>query len=63
MGVGKTLLGIDAIFKGQLIGTDLNEQGMLSLIKKYDKIKIIVTPIGGNGFILAEQVNNLHRKF
>ncbi len=53
MGVGKTLLGIDAIFKGQLIGTDLNEQGMLSLIKKYDKIKIIVTPIGGNGFIFG----------
>jgi predicted polyphosphate/ATP-dependent NAD kinase len=53
MGVGKTLLGIDAIFNGQLIGTDLNEKGMLALIKKYDKIKIIVTPIGGNGFIFG----------
>jgi len=53
MGVEKTLLGIDAIFKGQLIGTDLNEKGLLGLIKKYDKIKIIVTPIGGNGFIFG----------
>jgi len=53
MGVGKTLLGIDAIFKGQLIGTDLNEQGMLALIKEHKTIKIIVTPIGGNGFIFG----------
>ena len=53
MGVGKTLLGIDAIFKGQLVGTDLNEQGMLALIKEHKTIKIIVTPIGGNGFIFG----------
>ena len=53
MGAGKTLLGIDAIFNGQLVGTDLNEKGLLRLIKKYDKIKIIVTPIGGNGFIFG----------
>jgi len=53
MEVEKTLLGIDAIIDRRLIGTDLNEQGMLGLIKKYDKIKIIVTPIGGNGFIFG----------
>ena len=53
MGVEKTLLGIDAVVNGQLVGTDLNEEGLLGLIKKYLKIKIIVTPIGGNGFIFG----------
>ena len=49
----KTLLGIDAIFDGELIGTDLNEKGILELFKKYKKKKIIVTPLGGNGFIFG----------
>ena len=53
MGVEKSLLGIDALIDGQLVGTDLNEKGLLDLIKKYNNIKIILTPIGGNGFILG----------
>jgi len=53
MGVGKTLLGIDAIFNGKLVGKDLNEKGLLALLKKYNKSTIIVTPIGGNGFIFG----------
>ncbi|MEA3452021.1 MAG: ATP-NAD kinase family protein [Bacteroidota bacterium] len=53
IGEGKTLLGIDAVFNGELVGTDLNEKGLVQLIKKYDNIQIIVTPIGGNGFIFG----------
>jgi predicted polyphosphate/ATP-dependent NAD kinase len=53
MGVEKTLLGIDAVFNGELVGKDLNEKGLLVLIKKYKKSTIIVTPIGGNGFIFG----------
>ena len=53
MGVEKTLLGIDAVFNGKLVGKDLNEKGLLVLIKKYNKSTIIVTPIGGNGFIFG----------
>jgi len=53
MGVEKTLLGIDAVFDGRLVGKDLNEEGLLALIKKYNKSTIIVTPIGGNGFIFG----------
>ena len=53
MGVKKTLLGIDGVYNGKLVGTDLNEQGILNLFKKYDRKKIIVTPIGGNGFIFG----------
>jgi predicted polyphosphate/ATP-dependent NAD kinase len=53
LGVPKTLLGIDAVFDGHLVGTDLNEEGILNLVDKYDKRKILLTPIGGNGFILG----------
>lgn len=53
MQIEKTLLGIDAIYNGRLVGKDLNEKGLLALIKKFNKIKIIVTPIGGNGFIFG----------
>jgi len=53
IGVQKTLLGVDAIFEKKLVGTDLNEHGILELFKHYEKRKIIVTPIGGNGFIFG----------
>jgi len=53
MGVKKTLLGIDAVLNGKLVGKDLNEKGLLALIKKYNKSTIIVTPVGGNGFIFG----------
>jgi len=53
MGLPKTLLGIDAVFGGALVGTDLNEKGILNLLERYEKRRIIVTPIGGNGFIFG----------
>lgn len=53
MMLSKTLLGIDAIHAGKLVGEDLNERGILTLFEQYDKRKIIVTPIGGNGFIFG----------
>jgi len=52
-GVDKTLLGIDGVYNKKLVGSDLNEQGILDLFQEYEKKKIIVTPIGGNGFIFG----------
>ena len=46
----KTLLGVDALLNGRIIGMDLNERGILALLKKYENRKIIITPIGGQGF-------------
>ncbi|MEA1911718.1 MAG: ATP-NAD kinase family protein, partial [Spirochaetota bacterium] len=51
--VQKTLLGVDAMSDGKIIGADVNEQGILSLLQEYKIIKIIITPIGGNGFIFG----------
>jgi predicted polyphosphate/ATP-dependent NAD kinase len=53
MGLQKTLLGVDAICAGQLEEKDVNEKGILRLFERYEKRKIIVTPIGGNGFIFG----------
>lgn len=53
MGVQKTLLGVDAICAGQLVEKDVNQNGILRLFERYEKRKIIVTPIGGNGFIFG----------
>ncbi len=53
LGVGKTLLGVDAVFNNRLIGADLNERGILDLLDQYPRSKLIVTPLGGNGFIFG----------
>lgn len=52
MGLNKTLIGVDVVFRGSLIGTDVNEKQLLELIKNH-KAKMIVTPIGGQGYIFG----------
>jgi predicted polyphosphate/ATP-dependent NAD kinase len=52
-GIPKTLLGVDAVADGRLVGADLNEKAILSLFQKFKKRHIVVTPIGGNGFIFG----------
>ena len=49
----KTLLGVDAVRNRQLVGEDLNEGALLNLLDRHPQAGIIVTPIGGNGFILG----------
>ncbi len=53
IGVRKTLLGIDAVVNKNLLKEDVNEKDILELMDKYINSKIIVTPIGGNGFIFG----------
>lgn len=53
LNIDKALLGIDAVFKKTLIDKDVNEKRILELSADYRKVKIIVTPIGGQGFIFG----------
>jgi predicted polyphosphate/ATP-dependent NAD kinase len=53
MKIKNTLLGIDAIYQKKLIEKDLNEDKILKLLKKYPKTKLILSPIGAQGFILG----------
>ncbi|MEA3276902.1 MAG: ATP-NAD kinase family protein [Pseudomonadota bacterium] len=49
----KTLLGVDAAFDRKIVGRDLNEREILRLFRQHSKRKIIVTPLGGNGFVFG----------
>jgi predicted polyphosphate/ATP-dependent NAD kinase len=52
LGLKNTLLGVDAVYQRSLSGSDLNEAQLLELIKNR-KTKIIVTVIGGQGYIFG----------
>lgn len=53
IGLENTLLGIDAVYKGKTIQKDLNEKKILDLLTKYRSVKLILSPIGAQGFILG----------
>lgn len=53
IGLKNTLLGIDAVFQNKVICNDLNESDIIKLIDKYPKMKVILSPIGAQGFILG----------
>jgi len=52
MGLPGTLLGVDVIQNGDLLAADANEDELL-VIAKDGSCRIIVTPIGGQGFIFG----------
>ena len=54
LGLENTLLGFDAVADGRLIGQDMNEKQLLALTQSYsNKVKVIITLIGGQGHILG----------
>ena len=53
LGVVKTLLGVDAIRDGSLVASDADEKTLLDLAGRYPETRIIVSPIGAQGFILG----------
>jgi predicted polyphosphate/ATP-dependent NAD kinase len=52
LGLEKTLLGVDAVRNGRLLLSDANEQQLLELIRG-KKARIVVSVIGGQGFIFG----------
>jgi len=52
LGLPYTLLGVDAVYQGKLVGKDLNEAQILELIEG-KKARIVVTVIGGQGYIFG----------
>ncbi|UUX93793.1 ATP-NAD kinase family protein [Methanoplanus endosymbiosus] len=48
-----TLLGVDAMYEGEIIKRDLSEKDILELLDEYERVKIIVSPIGAQGFIFG----------
>jgi predicted polyphosphate/ATP-dependent NAD kinase len=53
VGVRKTLLGIDAVADGRLAGEDVSEQDILALLARHSRCKLVLSPIGAQGFVLG----------
>ncbi len=53
LGVEKTLLGVDVIKDGRLQHKDVSERDLLALLDREKSVKVIVSPIGAQGFILG----------
>jgi len=52
LGFEKTLVGVDVVFRRRLLVADANEASLLAVIREHP-VNIIVTPIGGQGFIFG----------
>jgi predicted polyphosphate/ATP-dependent NAD kinase len=50
---GKTLLGVDAYRDGRRVGQDMDERALLSALGGGDTARIVVTPIGAQGFVFG----------
>jgi len=48
-----TLLGVDLVREKRLLGKDMNEKQLLEHIKDKKDVKIVVTPIGGQGYLFG----------
>jgi predicted polyphosphate/ATP-dependent NAD kinase len=53
MGIEKTLLGVDVIQNWRLVMKDASEKDLLALLDLEKSVKIVVSPIGAQGFILG----------
>ncbi len=48
-----SLLGVDAVVNKELIAKDVNESKLLELLDQYQKVRLVLSPIGAQGFILG----------
>lgn len=53
LGLENSLLGIDAVVNGDLVGSDLGEHQILALLDEYPQARIVVTAIGGQGHVFG----------
>ena len=53
IGVKKTLLGVDVIKNGKTVTSDIDERALWDLLRQGHEAKILISPIGAQGFILG----------
>jgi predicted polyphosphate/ATP-dependent NAD kinase len=53
LGVSKTLLGVDLVVDRQLLGKDVDENTILRTLEMFPEARIVVSPIGAQGFIFG----------
>ncbi len=53
MGLSPTLLGVDVVRDGKVVARDADERTLLALFDERPRAKIIISPIGAQGFVLG----------
>ena len=53
LGLKNTLLGVDLVYNKKLLARDVNEEEILKYLDQYNNTKILVTVIGGQGYIFG----------
>jgi predicted polyphosphate/ATP-dependent NAD kinase len=53
LGLDSTLLGVDVVRDGQTLALDVGERQLLDLLESNPRARIIVTPIGGQGYLFG----------
>ena len=53
LGLPNTMLGVDLVYNKKLLASDANEQMLLDTLGRYEKVKLIVTVIGGQGYLFG----------
>ncbi len=51
--LSNTLLGVDLVYNNQVLANDVNEKEILGYLDKYAKAIIIITVIGGQGYLFG----------
>ena len=53
LGLPASLLGIDAVRDGALVGRDLDAAALQDLLGRYPQARLLLSPTGGQGFLLG----------
>ena len=53
LGLPFTLLGVDLVYNKKLVAADCTEQQILAALGKYPRVKLLVTVIGGQGYVFG----------
>jgi predicted polyphosphate/ATP-dependent NAD kinase len=53
LGLPKTLIGVDVVAGGEVIAVDANEADLMGLLSDGRPARIVVTPIGGQGYLFG----------
>jgi len=53
LGVEKTLLGFDAVYGRRVLGKDLWGKHIVDIVSRFSKRRLVLTPIGGQGFLIG----------
>lgn len=53
LGLAPTLLGVDAVRNSEVLARNAGERTLLALLDEHPRAKIVVSPIGAQGFVLG----------